>query len=160
VAHLEIEEFYNHPVASAYVENFQTRYLALAEGRLDPRAIAEIRAARSREAIEQAVLEAHRRQGTPSARDLLARALERLGECWLVGLSHRLDDAMTLLAQRLGWAPFGPAPRLNESPDRCRVQDLPPSVLRRMDELTVLDQALYAEALRRAGKEAPARRAA
>lgn len=145
----DMEMFFHDPVVSAAVADFQVRYLALAERRLDPQAIAAIRAASTKQAIEQAVRQAHEREATPSRKQLLARAIQRLGECWFLGLSECMDASMDDLAARLGWPPFSPVPRLNESPDRRRAADLPASLLRRLDELSVLDQALYAEAARR-----------
>lgn len=163
-AHVEkncpgLEAFFHDRVASAYVANSQVRYLALAERRLGPADIAAIRAAQSPGQVGQVVREANERERELRPEHLLARAIKRLRECWFVGISEQMEESMNALASRLGWGPFGPTPRLNESPDRRHWAELPAGLRRRLNELTVLDRVLYDEAARLAAGDAAQRAA-
>jgi hypothetical protein len=139
-----IDQFFRDPVMSAYVANFQTRYVALAERRFDAATVEAVRQAPAHR-IEGILRDAVAREqaNTPSNAGLLQRATERLQACWFVGVTERLDESMARLAGKLGWKPFPPAPQINRSPHSARTSDLSKATLRRIDELTSLDRILY-----------------
>jgi hypothetical protein len=156
----DLESFLHDRTMSAYIANFQTRYLAHAERRFDTNLIAQARqcdSVRLRELMRDACIK--QRDSKRSDAKTLSIALKRLRSCWLVGLTERLDESMDALARRMNWPPFPPAPRLNRSPTPRQPCDLRASLLRRLDELTALDRVVYDAAVRLSNLAAPPVRA-
>lgn len=157
----DLESFLHDRTMSAYIANFQTRYLAHAERRFDTKLIAQARqcdSVRLCELMRDACIK--QRDTKRSDAKTLSIALKRLRSCWLVGLTERLDESMGALARGMNWPAFPPAPRLNRSRTQRRPDNLPPSLVRRLDELTALDRVVYDEAVRLSNLPAQSRRVA
>jgi hypothetical protein len=157
----DLESFLYDRTMSAYIANFQTRYLAQAERRFNTTLVAQARQCDSTR-LSELMLDAciKQRDSKRSDAKILSIALKRLRSCWLVGLTERLDESMDALARRMNWPAFPPAPRLNRSRHHRRVEDLTPSLVRRLDELTALDRVVYEKAARLSNLPAPPLRAA
>jgi hypothetical protein len=87
--------------------------------------------------------------------ELLNLAKEHLLEFSYVGFTETFDaDAVAILAA-LCFPEAKQMPRLNDSPDRPVVTELPPSTRSLLDELTILDRQLYsyAQTLRTAAEK-------
>lgn len=139
-----LERLFDDPLMSSFVSNYQARWLGQLERAFGHEEVAAIRAAdpyRAADIVRAAHLATVR---NPSR--LLPDALERLGECAVVGLSEHLGESLDLVARQEGWRLFAEIPRLNVSKDQRTPADLPPDILRRIDDLTELDQALYEQA--------------
>jgi hypothetical protein len=143
----ELEAFFFDPVMSKYIANFQTRYLGVTERLFCPAIVAELRAV-SPEEVPTVVRKAHVRQPVLDDAEVLRRAIERLNECYFVGITERLSESMQLLAGELGWKPFQSGVRRNHSEDRRTVGDLSLPLVRRLDELSRPCRELYEHALR------------
>ncbi|MGR3906901.1 sulfotransferase family 2 domain-containing protein [Burkholderia sp. SR8] len=77
-------------------------------------------------------------------RELLGRAKKRLESFAFFGITERMRDSMNLLAYAMDFFPRFVTPRLNTSSDRPVVHELSFEEIEAINELTVLDQELYA----------------
>jgi hypothetical protein len=89
-----------------------------------------------------------------SGPDLEQAALRVLSEIEFVGVTNHLDALYRRVAQRV-WSVDDPPVlgRENTSPDRPRRKTISADLLRRIEEMTVVDRALYEAALERAPKD-------
>lgn len=77
-------------------------------------------------------------------RSLLERAKKRLESFAFFGITERMRDSMNLLAYTMGFSPRFATPRLNTSSERPGMHELSLAELDAINELTALDQELYA----------------
>jgi hypothetical protein len=82
---------------------------------------------------------------------LLGRARESLGQCLVVGLCERIDDAAERVAAAMEWPTPAPLPRLNASRDELVGSALSAGAVERVRSLTLLDWELYRVATAMAG---------
>ncbi len=75
---------------------------------------------------------------------LVGQASARLEKFAFVGLVERMSDSVRLLDATFGWEKCSEVPRLNVTAEKLRKEDLPADILGRLEELTRLDQQLYA----------------
>ncbi|AYY58232.1 hypothetical protein EGY20_15710 [Burkholderia multivorans] len=77
-------------------------------------------------------------------RTLLERAKKRLESFAFFGITERMRDSMNLLAYSMGFSPRFETPRLNTSSEQPVMHELTMTELDAINELTELDQELYA----------------
>jgi len=135
-----LDLFFHDPVISSHIENWQTRFLASHERRVTPEQIVIMRSLKPDDARHFLT---NLSSDVDKKRDSLSEAVNRLRQCEVVGLSEKLLDSANLVARMEGWNPFNSVPHLNESSNKIRVADLPMSILRRIDQLSILDRQLY-----------------
>lgn len=78
-----------------------------------------------------------------SESELLHLAKEHLTRFSHVGFTETVDKDAAAILKALGLPQARQLPRMNSSPDRPGVKGLPPEIKAMLDELTVLDRALY-----------------
>lgn len=141
-----LESFLDDAWVVENIRNFQSRCLAVTERAFDLEMVEAIRTAHDSE-IPALLEEFCRSQPALTDRELLRRAVERVRQCWFVGVTERMDESLNALASRLNWRPFQPTVPKNRSADRRVAADLSPRILRQIDRLTSLDRVLYEEAI-------------
>jgi hypothetical protein len=91
---------------------------------------------------------------TLSGSDLERAALQSLSEIEFVGVTEHLDALYSQVAEGVwGLHELPLLGRENTSPDRPRRATISADLLRRIEEMTVVDRALYEAAKRRAPKD-------
>lgn len=85
--------------------------------------------------------------------ETLERALDGLERCDFVGITERLEEATAWLTRRLGWRELTPIPRVNVTPGRLRREQLSPTGLSALLELTAVDRELYRHGVERYQRE-------
>ena len=81
-----------------------------------------------------------------SAADLLPAALRNLERVDFVGIHDQFDAGMRRLFEMRGWPGESVAPRVNVTDGRARRDEIPASVLRRLQELNACDAELFSYA--------------
>lgn len=135
-----LETFLHDPVISAHIDNWQTKFLGYHERQIKPEDIAVIKTMKHFEA-ERYLLNCLGNKPMPD--NLLHSAIDRLRQCNAVGISEQLLDSANMVAKLLGWQQFASIPRLQESSNKMKAKYLPLNILKRMDELSILDRQLY-----------------
>lgn len=151
-----LEAFLFDKLMSNYVSDTQTRFLAIAERKFRPETIDRIRAA-APDQVQPIVRETNMSVLPASAYEMLHRGRSRLAECEVVGLVERFNESFAQICFVLGWPSSVPTGHKNVSRIKLDEQ-LPSHLLKRLDELTSLDQILYQEALERFERETAASR--
>ena len=85
--------------------------------------------------------------------DLERAALESLAEIEFVGVTEQLDSLYRVVVERV-WSlhDLQPLGRENTAPDRPRRSSVSADLVRRIEEMTAVDHALYEEAKRRSSR--------
>lgn len=81
--------------------------------------------------------------------ELLERAIRNLGACEFIGLSDRVDESLTRLSRRLGWAGRMQTPIANRTLRRRTQSEIEPDALATLREWNQVDDRLYRAAVQR-----------
>ncbi len=127
-------DFVRDPQTNWDIVNTQTLFLA---ADFDGEKLARDPVGYGRAAVKEFAARRHDRA-------LLDLAKKRLESFAFVGITERMRDSMSLLAHTLGFFPEFSIPQLNVSPVRSGNHELSAEELEAINELTPLDQELYA----------------
>jgi hypothetical protein len=144
----DLESFLHDPIVSKYIHNPQTRYLGLSERRFTPEVVEKVRQATTPAQVQEIVRAANDSAAQVSDATINARAGQRLRQCSVVGLVEQLDESLRQVCTLRNWPPQEGIRSRNVSKSKVEIPDeRSPAVLRRLDELSQWDRALYDEAL-------------
>lgn len=139
------EQFFKDPLMGPYVANPMARFLGQSERALTPEIIASA-CGQPPEKASEIVCAAQAAPGHDS--QVLEKALERLAQFHVVGLSENLRGSANLVARMEEWPLFGEVPHHNKSASKLRVKDLSAETIRTIDSLTELDREVYRQGQR------------
>lgn len=143
------EAFVFDPVIATYIHNPQTRFLGAYDRQWDLSVIEQIRTVQNKELINNLLEEVNDRWNRVPDRRILANARQRLERCAVVGLVECFQESLELIIEQLELQPCSEVTPRNVSSIPVELEGLAPHVLRRVDELTVMDRQLYLYAFER-----------